>query len=82
MDFGNPVASIEGDGGGWWAKGAFSPLGCNFLTRALVMPLARPVVLVTEVVIPASSHVDRDDSIDDLERSMEPNGDLSRPSTS
>ena len=45
------------------------------------MPLARPIVLVTEVVITASSHVDRDDSIDDLERSMEPNGDLSRPST-
>ena len=45
------------------------------------MPLARPVVLVTEVVITAGSHVDRDDSIDDLERSMEPNGDLSRPST-
>ena len=45
------------------------------------MPLARPIVLVTEVGITASSHVDRDDSIDDLERSMEPNGDLSRPST-
>ena len=43
------------------------------------MPLARPVVLVTKVVITAGSHVDRDDSIDDLERSMEPNGDLSRP---